>query len=234
VTAYVLVHGAWGGAHGFRYVRRLLQQAGHEVSTPPLTGIGERVHLAGAQVTLSTHVADVVNHVRYEDLRDVVLLGFSYGGMVVTGALEHLGDRVRHLVYLDAFVPRDGESVMTLLGRSAPRLPGVGEPWQLEGPPRAYEDPAEEAFSTARRTPQPLGTFTEPVRLARPLEDWPFPRTYVRALLPDPGAGPNPAFAAAADHARSSPAWRYREIATSHLVAQNRPRELADLLLELA
>jgi pimeloyl-ACP methyl ester carboxylesterase len=179
-------------------------------------------------------VADVVNHVRYEDLRDVVLLGFSYGGMVVTGSLEHLGDRVRHLVYLDAFVPRDGESVMTLLGRSAPRLPGVGEPWQLEGPPRAYEDPAEEAFSTARRTPQPLGTFTEPVRSARPLEEWPFPRTYVRALLPDPGGAPDPAFAAAAEHARSSPAWRYREIATSHLVAQNRPRELADLLLELA
>jgi pimeloyl-ACP methyl ester carboxylesterase len=234
VTVFVLVHGAWGGAHGFRHVRRLLQAAGHEVSTPALTGIGERVHLAGAQVTLSTHVADVVNHLRYEDLRDVVLLGFSYGGMVVTGALDHVEDRVRHLVYLDAFVPADGDSVTALLGRPAARLPGIGEPWQLEGPPRAYEDPAEQAFSTPRRTAQPLGTFTEPVRLARPLEDRPFPLTYVRATEPDPGTEPNPAFAAAAEHARSSPAWSYREIATSHLVAQNRPRELADLLLELA
>ena len=234
MATYFLVHGAWGGAHGFRHVRRLLQAAGHEVSTPPLTGIGERVHLAGAQVTLSTHVADVVNHLRYEDLRDVVLVGFSYGGMVVTGALDHVGDRVRHLVYLDAFVPRDGESVTGLLGRPAPRLPGPGEPWQLDGPPRAYEDPAEEVFSTPRRTAQPLGTFTEPVRLTRPLEEWPFPLTYVRATLPDPGTEPNPAFAAAAAHARSSAAWSYREIATSHLIAQNRPRELADLLLELA
>jgi hypothetical protein len=154
--------------------------------------------------------------------------------MVVTGALDAVGDRVRSLVYLDAFVPRDGESVADLLGRPWPRLPGVGEPWQLDGPPRAYEDPAEEAFSTVRRTPQPLGTFTEPVRLARPLEDWPFGRTYVRATLPDPGAEPDPAFAAAAEHARTSSAWSYREVATSHLVAQNRPRELADLLLELA
>ena len=191
------------------------------------------MHLAGAQVTLSTHVADVVNHLRYEDLRDVVLVGFSYGGMVVTGALDSVEDRVRHLVYLDAFVPADGDSVTGLLGRPAARLPGIGEPWQVEGPPRAYEDPAEQAFSTPRRTAQPLGTFTEPVRLARPLEDRPFPLTYVRATEPDPGSPPNPAFAAAAEHARSSPAWTYREIATSHLVAQNRPRELADLLLEL-
>jgi hypothetical protein len=85
-----------------------------------------------------------------------------------------------------------------------------------------------------RRTAQPWGTFAEPVRLPRPLEEWPFPLTYVRATEPDPGAGPNPAFEAAAAHARSSPAWTYHEIATSHLVAQNRPRELADLLLGLA
>jgi pimeloyl-ACP methyl ester carboxylesterase len=234
VAVFVLVHGAWGGAHGFRHVRRMLQAAGHEVSTPALTGIGERVHLAGAQVTLSTHVADVVNHLRYEDLRDVVLVGFSYGGMVVTGALELVGDRVRHLVYLDAFVPGDGDAVTDLLGRPAARLPGIGEPWQLEGPPRAYEDPAEQEFSTVRRTAQPLGTFTEPVRVPRPLEEWPFSRTYVRATVLDPGTEPNPAFAAAAAHARESPAWSYREFATSHLVAQNRPRELADLLLELA
>jgi pimeloyl-ACP methyl ester carboxylesterase len=112
----VLVHGAWGGAHGFRAVRPLLQGAGHAVFTPSLTGIGERSHLASPQVTLSTHVADVSNAILYEDLDEVVLLGFSYGGMVVTGALAHVADRVHHLVYLDAFVPDDGQSVSSLAG----------------------------------------------------------------------------------------------------------------------
>src|ERR1043165_9348736 len=119
MAIFVLVHGAWGGAHGFRKVRPLLRAAGHDVFTPSLTGIGERVHLTSPQVGLSTHISDVVNHVLYEDLDDIVLLGFSYGGMVVTGALEHIGTRVRHLVYLDAFVPGDGDSIRTLLGAPA-------------------------------------------------------------------------------------------------------------------
>ena len=105
MAVFVLVHGAWGGAHGFRKVRGPLREAGHEVFTPSLTGIGERAHLTSPQVSLTTHIADVVNAVWYEDLSDIVLLGYSYGGAVVTGALEHIGDRVRHLVYLDAFVP---------------------------------------------------------------------------------------------------------------------------------
>ena len=90
MTTFVLVHGAWSGAHGFRHVRRLLQAAGHTVFTPSLTGLGERVHLASPLVNLSTHVRDVVNHVLYEDLREIALVGFSYGGFVVTGALEHI------------------------------------------------------------------------------------------------------------------------------------------------
>ena len=108
MAVFVLVHGAWSGAHGFRKVRGPLRAAGHEVFTPSLTGIGERAHLTSPQVRLTTHVTDVVNTVVYEDLRDIVLLGFSYGGFVVTGALEYIAERVRHLVYLDAFVPDDG------------------------------------------------------------------------------------------------------------------------------
>ncbi|MGY1632924.1 alpha/beta fold hydrolase [Geodermatophilus sp. SYSU D01186] len=233
MTTFVLVHGAWGGAHGFRHVRRLLGAAGHEVFTPALTGIGERSHLASPQVDLTTHVTDVVHQVLYEGLDDVVLLGFSYGGMVVTGALDAIGDRVRSLVYLDAFVPEDGQSLYGLLG--VPVLPRtLGTPWLVEGPVRAYEDPAEEAFSTPRRTLHPIGCFTEPVRLSRPLEEWPFGRTYVRATADEPGIPPNPGFEAAAARARASDAWVYREIATTHLVPQNRPRELTDLLLDLA
>src|SRR6516162_11931213 len=111
MTTFVLVHGAWGGAHGFRTVRGPLRAAGHEVFTPSLTGIGERAHLASPQVDLTTHVSDVVNTILFEDLTDIVLLGYSYGGMVVTGALEHVADRVAHLVYLDAFLPANGESL---------------------------------------------------------------------------------------------------------------------------
>jgi pimeloyl-ACP methyl ester carboxylesterase len=173
----------------------------------------------------------VVHQVLYEDLGDVVLLGFSYGGLVVTGALDAIGDRVRSLVYLDAFVPDDGDSLYGLLGVPVrPRT--LGTPWLVEGPVRAYEDPAEEAFSTPRRTLHPVGCFTEPVRLSRPLEEWPFRRTYVRATAEEPGVPPNPGFEAAAARARASDAWVYREIATTHLVPQNRPRELVDLLLE--
>ena len=230
MTTYVLVHGAWGGAHGFRHVRRILTSAGHEVFTPSLTGIGERAHLASPQVGLSTHVDDLVNCVLYEDLTGIALLGFSYGGMVVTGALEHIADRVRALVFLDAFVPADGDSVFSLTGQAVPaRFPGAA--WQIPPAERVYDDPEEAAFAAPRRTPQPIRCFSEPVRLARPLEDFPFSRTYIRATA-DPREAP--AFAAAAARARESSAWRYHEIATSHLVPHNRPRELADLLLELA
>src|SRR5262245_48817852 len=114
MTTFVLVHGAWNGAHGFHRMRPLLCGAGHEVFTPSLTGIGERVHLTSPLVNLTTHVLDVVNVVLFEDLKDIVLLGFSYGGFVVTGALEHIADRVSHLVYLDAFVPNDGESLASV------------------------------------------------------------------------------------------------------------------------
>jgi pimeloyl-ACP methyl ester carboxylesterase len=233
MAIFVLVHGAWGGAHGFRKVRGPLRAAGHEVFTPSLTGIGERAHLTSPHVCLTTHVTDVVNVILYEDLRGIVLLGFSYGGFVVTGALEHIGDRVAHLVYLDAFVPGDGDSLDALTGK--PRRPVIelGGDWLVPPRPREYDDPAEAAWASMRRTPHPAGCFSEPVRLARPLEDYPFTRTYIKATgepRPEPG-GP---FWEAADRARNSPAWRYREIATTHVVASNRPEDLARLLLELA
>lgn len=233
MATYVLVHGAWSGAHGFRLLRPLLAGAGHAVFSPSLTGVGERAHLTSPQVSLTTHVRDVVNHVLYEDLDGIVLVGFSYGGCVVTGAVDSLGARVRHVVYLDAFVPEDGQSVFSLTGRS-PGTPSLGEPWLVPPVPREFDDPAEAAFMNARRTPQPVGCFTEGVRLQRPLEDYAFGRTYIRATADGPGAPAAAAFETAAERARTSPAWRYREVATGHMVASNRPRELAGLLLELA
>src|SRR6476646_1590645 len=204
MAVFVLVHGAWGGAHGFRKVRGPLREAGHEVFTPSLTGIGERAHLTSPQVSLTTHIADVVNAVWYEDLSDIVLLGYSYGGVVVTGALEHIGDRVRHLVYLDAFVPGDGETVASLGGATARSgLAALGRDWLVLPLPREYDDPAEAAWAGPRRTPHPAGCFTAPGR---------------RAVLGRRGPGSGLAgLALPGDrhqpHDRQQPAWRSRPVA---------------------
>jgi pimeloyl-ACP methyl ester carboxylesterase len=238
MAVFVLVHGAWGGAHGFRKVRGPLLAAGHEVFTPSLTGIGERAHLTSPQVCLTTHIADVVNAVWYEDLSDIVLLGFSYGGFVVTGALGYIAERVRHLVYLDAFVPGDGDTVAGLSGTGTSYgAIGLGRDWLVPPLPREFDDPAEAQWAGPRRTPHPAGCFTEPVRLAHALEDYPFTRTYIKATgdprPQDGGPGNGGPFWGAADRAKASPAWRYHEIATNHMIPSNRPEELARLLLDL-
>jgi pimeloyl-ACP methyl ester carboxylesterase len=234
MTTYVLVHGAWSGAHGFRLVRPLLRAAGHEVFTPSLTGIGERVHLVSPQVTLTTHVRDVVNLILYEDLTGIVLVGFSYGGFVVTGAIEHVADRIRHLVYLDAFVPDDGDTLFALLGNEQPPAIALGESWLVPPIERDFDDPAEAAFANARRVPHPIGCFTEPVHVSRPVEDHPFTRTYIKATADGGDGRRDDPFWAAAERAQRSPAWSYREVATNHMVPMNRPEELAAILLELS
>jgi pimeloyl-ACP methyl ester carboxylesterase len=233
MALYVLVHGGWSGSHGFRHVRRGLMAAGHEAFTPSLTGIGERAHLVSPMINLSTHVRDVVNQVLYEDVTGIVLLGFSYGGFVVSGALEHIAERVRHLVYLDAFVPDDGETALghTLGIVAAPAA--LNGDWLVPPPERTFDDPAEGTWMTARRTPHPIGCFTEPVRLARPLEEFGFTRTYIKATLDPPTDVGADALWRAAERAKASPAWRYRELATTHMVPSNRPDELTELLLEL-
>ncbi len=208
MTTYVLVHGAWSGAHSFRRVRPLLQSRGHAVFTPSLTGLGERAHLVSPQVDLSTHVQDVVNQVLFEDLHDVVLLGHSYGGSVVTGCVDHIGDRIRDLVYLDAFVPKDGESVEALLGRGAgATFAEVGGDWLVPPVARQFDSPQEAAWANARRLPQPVGCFREPVSLGRPIEDHAFALTYVKATA-DPRTAPGgDAFWDAAEHAASHERW---------------------------
>jgi pimeloyl-ACP methyl ester carboxylesterase len=234
MATYVLVHGAWSGAHGFRRMRPVLQAAGHEVFTPSLTGIGERVHLVSPQVNLTTHIHDVVNQVLYEGLDDVVLLGFSYGGVVVTGALEHIASKVRHLVYLDAFVPDDGDSLLALIGNPGGNVIEIGGPWLVPPTPRDFDDPAEAAFANPRRVAHPLACFTEPVRLQQPLEQFPFARTYIRATADGADAPGAAVFDAAAARAQASDAWHYHEIATNHMIPNNRPGELAELLLKMA
>jgi pimeloyl-ACP methyl ester carboxylesterase len=161
-STIVIVHGAWGGGWAFRRVHALLTARGHAVSRVSLTGLGERVHLATAEVGLGTHVEDVVNHVLFEDLSDVVLVGHSYGGMVITGVADRIPERIRRLVYLDAFLPEDGESVQTLpFGRegrsswlkSMEKGGYIVPPWVAPGQKLPHD------------VPQPLKTFGEPLSL---------------------------------------------------------------------
>lgn len=232
-STFVLVHGAWGGAHTWRTVRPLLAAEGHQVFTPSLTGIGDRSHLASPQIDLTTHVDDVLNQIVYEDLTDIVLLGFSYGGMVISGALGHVADRVRELVYLDAFVPSDGQAVVDLTGFPAAEVTGLDADWLIPPRERSFDDPAEAAFAAPRRTPQPARTFTEPVRLPVAIESYNLGRTYIKATRdqrrPD---GPD-GFWDAADRYRDHPAWRYHELDSNHMIPQNLPGPLAAILLGL-
>lgn len=230
MATFVLVHGGWSGAHGWRTVRQFLAGAGHDVYTPSLTGIGERVHLVSPQVDLTTHVHDVVNHVIFEDLCHFVLVGYSYGGAVVTASVEHLADRIRDLVYLDAFVPGNGQSVAALSGRgSSPSIFGAAD-WLVPPPDRHYDDPQEAAWQTARRVPHPMKCFTDPVQVTRPIEEYSFGLTYIKATADSRSAPGGNAFWDAAEHAAESARWQHHGIATNHMVASNRPRELADLL----
>ena len=110
MATFVLVHGAWVGGWAWKHVAPLLRERGNDVFTPTLTGVGERVHLATPEVNLDTHITDIVNVIYYEDLEAVVLVGWSYSGMVVSGVLDRIPERLARVVYLDAEVPRDGES----------------------------------------------------------------------------------------------------------------------------
>lgn len=174
---YVLVHGAWGGGWAFKRVDSLLAAAGHRVYRPTLTGLGERVHLASPDIGLGTHVTDIVNVLMFEDLRDVILVGHSYGGMVITGVADRVPERIRHLVFIDALLPDDGESLVTASRGTA-----------LEGFARRSVDSARGGFilptwvraGSPRPTDvrQPVRTFTDPVSFRNPVARR-LPGTYI-------------------------------------------------------
>ena len=155
----VIVHGAWGGAWAFKKVDALLRQKGFDVYRPQLTGQGDRVHLARPDVGLSTHIDDVVNTILYEDLHDITLVGHSYGGMVISGVADRLPARIKRLVYLDAMVPNDGDSVSTLIGgrgdfiKQMTKGDYIVPPWVKPDQPPPHD------------VPQSLKTFTDPIVL---------------------------------------------------------------------
>jgi pimeloyl-ACP methyl ester carboxylesterase len=228
MTSYVLIHGAWSGAFRWKFVRPLLWAAGHEVFTPSLTGLGDRAHLGSMATNLSTHVQDVVGLIELEDLDGVVLVGHSYGGMPITGAADRVPERIAHLVYVDAFLPSDGQSCWDIGGGG--ERPVEGE-WKVP-PPNFMPAPAGPPMP---RIAQPAGTLAEPVRLTVPLEQRAFSRTYIKATAdPRPEPPRRSAFYDAADRVSGDPAWRYLELEAGHSIPWTHPQELADILLGLA
>jgi pimeloyl-ACP methyl ester carboxylesterase len=220
MTTFVMVHGAWAGAWGWDKVAALLRAKGHQVHVPTLSGLGERSHLATLPITLTTHIDDVVNEMIWHDLRDVVLVAHSYGGFVATGVAERVADRIASIVYLDAFIPDSGQSFADIMGE-VPKGPTVPVP---EIGDNEYATQAESQRVAALATPQPTGTFTEPLKhssaylgIAR--------KTYILATGWD-------GFGSIAAPLRDDPAWSVHELHCGHDVPLLMPDELSALLEE--
>jgi pimeloyl-ACP methyl ester carboxylesterase len=138
MATFVLVHGSWAGGVVWREVARRLRKAGHDVYAPTLTGIGERKHLLNREINLDTHIQDVIGVIDDEDLADIVLVGHSYGGMVISGVADRVPEKVASLVYLDAFVPEDGQSNFSILPSDRRPATVPGNDW-LVSPRTAAE-----------------------------------------------------------------------------------------------
>lgn len=216
MATFVVCHGAWSAGWAWKKMRPLMQDAGHTLITPTYTGLGERGHLASPAVDLDLHIRDVVAVLEFEDLTDVVLIGHSYGGMVATGVADRAGARITQLVYLDAFVPQDGQSLFDLQSdetraRMRNDAGSSGQGWRIPPNPAPPDtEPADLAWIAPRRLPQPIGTFEQALRLrnAEPLA----PRSYIYCRR----AAPGDVFRQFAVRAQRDAAWRHFEIDASH------------------
>lgn len=222
----VLVQGAWGSSAVWTPLAEQLRSNGHSVHVPSLTGLGERRHLFSGAINLSTHVADVESAIDAEALDRVILVGHSYGGMVITALADRLGERVAGMLYLDAFVPENGQSAADLIGPEAMlgvlAATGDGDGFSVPPPSR---DPARipAAFHRylACRSAQPLATMVERVRLTRAREE-PCPRHYVSAIIDQAAI-----FQRAYDRLRQSEGWTSETIDAGHILQLERLDEVA-------
>ena len=168
MTTFVLVHGGWAGSVVWRLLAPRLRKAGHEVYAPTLTGIGAREHLLSREIDLDTHIQDVIGVIDDADLSDIVLVGHSYGGMVISGVADRVPEEVASLVYLDAFVPENGQSLFSLLPPERPLTTVPGVDWLVAPRTSAsfgLKRPEVIALWEGKSAPQPLATFTQPVPL---------------------------------------------------------------------
>ena len=228
----VLVHGAWHGSWCWRRVLPLLWLAGHRVVPVTLTGLGERAHQLSPDITLDTHVEDVVAAMRAEEVRDAVLVGHSYGGLVVTGAADRLGDEVGRLVYVDAVVPLPGEAWSTRNPPSvqAERRAAIARHGFLPPPPASAFGlaGADASWVERRQTPQPAGVYDDPLSFDG--DRWAArPRTFVDCTEPA-----LPTIEPSRQLVRSQPGWEVVELATGHDAMISEPADLAAVILTVA
>jgi pimeloyl-ACP methyl ester carboxylesterase len=246
MAAYVLVGGAWLGGWCWQPVARRLRDHGHDAYPVTLTGLGERVHLARPEIDLDTHITDIVNLVEFEDLHDVILLGHSYAGIVITGVADRIPDRISQLVYLDTAPLPDGVALIDTFPTEARQrierqVAELGDGWRFPMPPwdelenmasLAGLDEAQLRLLRSRTVAQPFGTYTQPLRLENPAREalpkllisCSFPLDQVHEMI----AGGHPWF-----HELTGPQWRFLELPTGHWPMFSIPEELATTLLDL-
>lgn len=232
MATFVVAHGAWSAGWAWKKMRPLLRAKGHEIFTPTHTGLGERAHLASPAVDLETHIADIRGVLQFEDLKEVILIGHSYGGMVATGAADRERERLAALVYVDAFAPRDGQSVFDLTPERRPAMMDAvakgGDGWRM--PPSAMppDTPAaDQAWAMPRRQPQPLKTFEQKLRLQH--GELTLPRHYVYCTRHTP----EDRFRPFLERAKKE-GWGWDEIDASHNPHITAPQKLAEILDRVA
>jgi pimeloyl-ACP methyl ester carboxylesterase len=241
VANIVLVHGAWHGGWCYRHTAAALRKMGHEVFTPTHTGVGERAHQAAENITLETHIRDVAGCIEAEELGDIILVGHSYGGMVITGVADRMADRIKALVYLDAFVPGDGESAVALLhkaleppvavqfiagfrGAALEKNSGMTRPLPAE---MFNVSPANRDWVNRRCVPEALATFEMPVLLSGRIENVKR-RLYILA----DGWDPSP-FRYFAKKYTGAPGWDVIKLSSGHDVMVDVPDELAAAIAKM-
>lgn len=224
-ATFVIVHGAWGGSYAWTPFVERMRARGHRVFYPSLTGLGERSHLFHGGVNLSTHVEDVCNTVRCEQLDNFILAGHSYGGMVITGVAERLADKISALVYIDAFLPENGKCLFDYTPEAnAQRMQEAGERGGIAIPSPMQSMVGMSEAEKALRAPMPIGTLTEQVKRSG-AADKIANKLYVWAAN-NPG-GP---FRQFYDKVRGQTGWKTAEAPCGHGVHREKPEELMALL----
>ncbi|WP_407166273.1 alpha/beta fold hydrolase [Bradyrhizobium sp. ORS 111] len=229
---FLVCHGAWSAGWAWKKMHPLMQAAGHRLVTPSYTGLGERAHLANPSIDLEAHIQDVLAVIKYEDLSDIVLLGHSYGGMVATGVADRARERVAQLIYLDAFVPRDGQSLFDLNEVAIEKMREAarnGDGWRIPPMPTPPDtSPADVEWLTARRIDMPLKCFEQRLKLQH--GEPALPRSYIYATRITPAD----TFGQFAKRTKNEAGWRYFEIDASHSPNVTAPEALMALLMEIA
>jgi len=234
MAVIVLVHGAWSGSWSWNGVAPLLRAAGHEVHAPTLTGLAERSHISPAQVNLSSHISDIAGLLRWNALRDVIIVGHSYGGMVITGAADREIARIRGMIYIDAFVPANGQSVWDLSGperAAAQRAAAQAHDGGFSVPrgrAPANSSPADAPRFDPLFTAHPITCFSEPYVATRTNpEAWP-PRHYALCTAYNPSP-----FHAIAARVSQDPSWSSSAFDALHDVVRTHPADVTQRIEEV-